>query len=83
MSIATVDALRQLIGLRCEAAKYPYGFILSIDFGTLARRRTDRVTAEPHGWRHLTVLCPRRVQTAHEIVFDWNVDGGPAAFSAL
>ena len=59
-----------------SAAENPYGSILSLDFGALTLRKGDEPTAKTHGWRHLTVLSPWRLQSADEIIADWNVDGG-------
>ena len=62
----------QLVGLPCTQAKSPHGSILSLDFGPLGRRGDDDASDEPHGWRHLTVLSPWRVQDSARVRFDWN-----------
>lgn len=71
-----LSVVRDLVGQRCERAENPYGSILSIDFGRLALRADDPPTAKPHGWRHLTILSPWRMQTSEYVVSDWNVNGG-------
>jgi hypothetical protein len=76
MTNAVFQAVNDLVGLACTGAKNPYGSIISIDFGPLTLRVDDNALAEPHGWRHLTVLSPWRLQTAYEVILDWNVDGG-------
>lgn len=68
--------LGDIVGQRCERAANPHGSILSLDFGTLGRRQGDDAAAPTHGWRHLTVLSPWRLQNDHEILCDWNTDGG-------
>src|SRR5690348_6894631 len=70
------SAVGELVGQRCERAENPYGSILSIDLGPLGLRGDDPPDAKPHGWRHLTVLSPWRLQTDELVVADWNVDGG-------
>ena len=76
MRTAILDVIEQLVGLRCEAADNPYGSILRLDFGDLGLRADDHPAARPHGWRHLTILSPWRVQSDTEVLVDWNVDGG-------
>ena len=73
------DAVAELVGLPCTEATNPYGSILSIDFGPLDEAAPD---VRSHGLRHLTVLCPWRLQTDAEVVLDWNVDGGASGFIA-
>lgn len=72
------SAVGDLVGQRCERAENPAGSILSIDFGPLAVRTDDPPGAKPHGWRHLTVLSPWRLQSDELVIADWNVDGGPS-----
>jgi len=67
----------ELIGQRCERVENPYGSILSIDLGPLGLRSDDPPDAKPHGWRHLTVLSPWRLQTDDYVVSDWNENGAP------
>jgi hypothetical protein len=76
MEIGIEVLVNQLVGLRCEAAENPYGSILSLDLGPLAVRPGDSSGEKPHGWRHLTITSPWRVQDSGEVLFDWNVDGG-------
>lgn len=64
------------VGQRCENVVNPHGSILSIDIGPLGRRPDDGVDDIPHGWRHLTVLCPWRLQSDLAVLCDWNVSGG-------
>lgn len=71
-------AVADLVGQRCARAENPHGSILSIDLGPLALRSSDAADARPHGWRHLTILSPWRLQTKDHVVADWNVDGGVA-----
>lgn len=78
MSVSVEDVVGELVGLLCEGLDNPIGSILRLDFGPLALRPDDPPTARPHGWRHLTVFSPWRVQTDREIISDWNVDGGPS-----
>ena len=70
------SALRDLVGQRCERAENPYGSALSLDFGTLGLRQGDAPGTKTHGWRHLTVLSPWRLENDHEVIADWNVTGG-------
>lgn len=69
-------AVEQLVGMECKVAENPYGSILSLDFGPLGRRVEDAPDAKLHGFRHLTVLAPWRVQDAGGVLFDWNSPGG-------
>lgn len=66
----------QIAGLRCSAATNPIGSILSLDFGPLGTPEDAPAGARPHGFRHLTISSPWRVQDASEVLYDWNVDGG-------
>jgi hypothetical protein len=76
MSQPITEVVASLVGLRCEAIENPIGSIISIDFGPLSLRPDDPPTARPHGYRHLTVLSPWRVQTDDDVIVDSNVDGG-------
>lgn len=67
--------LSQLVGQRCEGADNPYGSILRFDIGEMAKPLDDP-DAHPHGWRHLTVLSPWRLESASEVLGDWNLEGG-------
>lgn len=78
MSVSVEVVVGELVGLLCEGLDNPIGSILRLDFGPLALRPDDPPMARPHGWRHLTVFSPWRVQTNREIISDWNVDGGPS-----
>lgn len=68
--------IRELIGQRCEGADNPYGSILRMEIGPLGRRADDPPTAAPHGWRHLTVLSPWRLESIDGVIADWNLSGG-------
>lgn len=68
--------LADVLGQRCERATNPHGSILSLDFGELGRRKDDDASAVLHGWRHLTVLSPWRLQLPAEVLCDWNSSGG-------
>jgi hypothetical protein len=68
--------LADIVGQRCERATNPYGSILSLDFGVLGKREGDDSSSLSHGWRHLTVLSPWRLQDDKGIRCDWNCDGG-------
>lgn len=69
-------ALAELVGLRCEGVDNPYGSVLRLDLGPMGRRPGDSPSARPHGWRHLTILSPWRLQNSGQVVVDWNVPGG-------
>lgn len=60
----------------CSRAENPHGSILSLDFGVLSRRQDDEPGAKKHGFRHLTVLSPWRIQSPGEVICDWNTTGG-------
>lgn len=66
----------QMVGHRCEAVSNPYGSILSIEIGDLALRPGSPPGSKPHGFRHLTIYSPWRLEDDHAVLLDWNVDGG-------
>jgi hypothetical protein len=70
------SVIHGLIGQRCEGVDNPYGSILRLDIGPLGRRADDSTATPPHGWRHLTVLSPWRLESASEVIADWNLSGG-------
>jgi hypothetical protein len=70
--------LADVVGQRCERATNPHGSILSLDFGELGRRIDDDASSVLHGWRHLTILSPWRLQLPAEVLCDWNSSGGPS-----
>lgn len=72
------SAVGELVGQCCEGVENPYGSILSIDLGPLGLRSDDLPGAKPHGWRHLTVLSPWRLETDQYVIADWNENGAPA-----
>lgn len=69
-------ALSEIVGLRCAQAQNPYGSTLILDFGTMTLPQGALPHEKARGWRRLTVYAPWRVESAHEVLFDWNVDGG-------
>lgn len=69
------DVLRELQGKRCENVDNPHGSILRLDIGTMGRRADDPA-APLHGWRHITILSPWRLESAAEVIADWNTRGG-------
>jgi hypothetical protein len=69
-------AVADVVGQRCQRAENPHGSILSIDLGPLGLRPDDAPNDKRHGWRHITVLSPWRLQSDEHVVADWNVDGG-------
>lgn len=69
------DVLDELVGMRCEALDNPYGSVLRFDIGPLGRRPDQR--EEPlHGWRHITILAPWRLESSSQVLGDWNLPGG-------
>ena len=70
--------VQDLVGVPCQRVENPHGSVLSVDFGALGRRTDDPESARMHGWRHLTVLAPWRIETRTAVVCDWNVEGGPS-----
>lgn len=70
------NLVANLVGQRCACVDNPHGSILSIDFGALGLRADDDPGSAPHGWRHLTILSPWRIESRTEVLCDWNVDGG-------
>ena len=70
------EVLKQLEGQRCEGADNPYGSIIRFDIGPLGRP-PDEPEATPHGWRHLTIQSPWRLETANRVLGDWNTPGWP------
>lgn len=71
-----LSLVRQLVGTTCEMVTNPHGSILSIDFGPMSLPAEALPMERPHGWRHLTVLSPWRIDDADHVLVDWNVDGG-------
>jgi hypothetical protein len=72
--------VQEIAGQKCERASNPHGSILSLDFGPLSLRPDEAPDSTPHGWRHLTVLSPWRLQTDREVISDWNVEGGAEGY---
>jgi len=73
---AIQEVVSQMVGRRCEAASNPYGSTLSIDIGELRLRPGSAPGSKPHGFRHLTIYSPWRLENESEVILDWNVDGG-------
>ena len=69
------DVLRELVGQRCEAIDNPYGSVIRLDIGPMGHRPGE-TDARPHGWRHLTIFAPWRLESRSEVVGDWNLPGG-------
>lgn len=70
------ELLADVVGQVCSGVSNPHGSIVSIDFGALGRREDDDPAAFPHGFRHLTILSPWRLQSEAEVLCDWNSSGG-------
>lgn len=68
------DVLRELSGVKCEGADNPHGSVIRFDLGELGLGPKQDATDVAHGWRHLTVLSPWRIQTPTLILGDWNAD---------
>lgn len=68
--------LQELVGQRCEAADNPLGSVVRFDFGPMGLGPMAGPGSKPHGWRHLTVESPWRLQTQREVLCDWNALGG-------
>lgn len=67
-----------IVGQTCTGATNPHGSVLSLDFGPKAVHPGWPSDARPHGWRHLTILSPWRLENDSEVICDWNVSGsGP------
>ena len=75
MEASTIrDVLSELSGVKCEGADNPYGSVIRFDLGELGLGPKQDETDVLHGWRHLTVLSPWRIQTPTMILGDWNAD---------
>lgn len=68
--------LDELIGQRCEAVDNPLGSLLRLDIGPMGHRADDGPEDEAHGWRHLTVFSPWRLEDHERVICDWNFPGG-------
>jgi hypothetical protein len=71
-----IEAANDLVGLRCEQTANPIGSVLSIDFGEMVLAQDAIPGERPHGWRHLTIFSPWRLESADAVLVDWNVEGG-------
>lgn len=65
--------LHELVGQRCEGVDNPVGSVLRLDIGPLGLGPHDEPDSVPHGWRHLTIKSPWRLQNAGEVLCDWNL----------
>ena len=74
-AFSVTRVLHELIGQRCENVENPHGSVLSIDIGPMGTRVGEE-NAKAHGWRHLTVLSPWRLETLDKILTVWNTPGG-------
>jgi hypothetical protein len=70
------DFLRELVGLKCEAADNPLGSVIRFDLGPMGLGPLSGPRSKPHGWRHLTVESPWRLQTDRHVLCDWNAQSG-------
>jgi hypothetical protein len=68
--------LAGMVGKRCESLDNPIGSILRLDIGPLAKRADAKPHERPHGWRHLTILSPWRLESPDTVIADWNIPGG-------
>jgi hypothetical protein len=50
--------------------------VLRFDLGQLALGPHDEPNSRPHGWRHLTIKSPWRLQTGAQVLCDWNAKSG-------
>ena len=65
--------LNELVGQKCEGVDNPVGSVLRLDIGPLGLGPHDEPDSEPHGWRHLTIKSPWRLQNVQEVLCDWNL----------
>ena len=63
--------LDSLAGLEVSRAESPVGYVLSLDLGTLGRSADATTEERTHGWRHLTVLSPWRIESTDGTICDW------------
>ncbi len=74
MSDQSVSAILEgLVGLWCSRVDNPHGSVVRFDIGPLGRREDDAPGSLLHGWRHLTVLSPWRIESHSEVIGDWNL----------
>lgn len=77
MSRATADeVLQSLAGLRCNHVDNPLGSVIRFDLGPMDHSQVDP-DAGVHGWRHLTILGPWRLEAEEQVIADWNIPGCP------
>lgn len=69
--------VRELVGLECSQISNPHGSILTVDLGPLSVADESDYQDLRQGLRQLTIYSPWRVESPQDVVFDWNVDGGP------
>jgi hypothetical protein len=47
-----------------------------LEIGPLGSRADDAPDARPHGWRHLTIYSPWRLDDVDHVICDWTFPGG-------
>jgi hypothetical protein len=73
----SLDAIMtELTGQRCEQVDNPHGSILRLDLGEMSVPAAYPAGAQPHGWRHVTVLSPWRLADGERVICDWTDPGG-------
>lgn len=75
VTVEVASAVAQLRGLACTQADNPHGSILLIDLGPLAVPEGLPAEAPKRGYRSLTIFCPWRLETATDVLGDWNGSG--------
>lgn len=75
-ALVLTGLIQQLVGQRCERVDNPHGSILRLDIGQLGTLPDDPPDALSHGWRHLTVLSPWRLQDKDYVACDSTDPGG-------
>ncbi len=70
------EHVHALIGQRCTGADNPVGSVIRLDIGELGLGPLSGPKSKPHGWRHLTVESPWRIQSRSKVLWDWNTPGG-------
>ena len=73
------DHLNELVGHKCEGVDNPLGSVLRLDIGARGLGPHDGPNSEPHGWRHLTIESPWRLENRREVLCDWNLSQTDAA----
>lgn len=68
--------LQPLVGQPCTQVGNSVGSILLIDIGPPGREPLQPEISRPQGWRSLLIDSPWRLQTATEVICDWNAESG-------